>query len=337
MTQAALQHIPTNIITGFLGVGKSTALRHLLMHKPAHERWAVLVNEFGEVGIDGGLISGSTPSDAISIKEVPGGCMCCAAGVPMQIALTELLRRARPHRLLIEPTGLGHPKEFLGVLAQPHFKEVLRLQRTITLVDARHLASARHTQHATFREQLEVADLIVASKSDCYGPEQYQALQHFVSDLGLNTPIKQISCGELPVAWLEGPATALSYKAPEAPEPPPQHKHAPHHTKQPEPVPAIQHFENTGQDYVSKGWIFAAHLLFDRQQVLTLFKHTSMERAKGILITPEGIFAYNKSADEVVEIPLDEHLDSRVEVITQSASEYEQFEHQLMQCLISST
>ncbi len=103
-----LEHIPTNILTGFLGVGKTTAILHLLQHKPESERWAVLVNEFGEVGIDGALIAGNySEEQGVFIREVPGGCMCCAAGLPMQMALNMLLARARPDRLLIEPTGLS--------------------------------------------------------------------------------------------------------------------------------------------------------------------------------------------------------------------------------------
>lgn len=81
--------VPTNIITGFLGVGKTSAILHLMENKPENESWAVLVNEFGEIGIDGSLVSGSKGLDKpqIFIREVPGGCMCCAAGLAMQIAL----------------------------------------------------------------------------------------------------------------------------------------------------------------------------------------------------------------------------------------------------------
>ena len=79
--------IPTNIITGFLGTGKTTSILHLLRHNTGGEKWAVLVNEFGEVGIDGALL---TPG-AFAVKEVPGGCMCCAAGLPTQIALNKLI------------------------------------------------------------------------------------------------------------------------------------------------------------------------------------------------------------------------------------------------------
>ncbi len=84
-----IQNIPTNVITGFLGVGKTTAILHLLKSKPKTERWAVLVNEFGEIGIDGAIFKTALGDQrGIFIKEVPGGCMCCAAGLPMQISLT---------------------------------------------------------------------------------------------------------------------------------------------------------------------------------------------------------------------------------------------------------
>ncbi len=98
--------IPTNLILGgFLGVGKTTAILDLLRQKPeGGETWAVLVNEFGEVGIDGAILE--TEGGAV-VREVPGGCMCCVAGgLPMQIGLNQLIARAKPDRLLIEPRAL---------------------------------------------------------------------------------------------------------------------------------------------------------------------------------------------------------------------------------------
>ena len=73
-----IQAVPTNVITGFLGVGKTTAILHLLTHKPSDERWAVLVNEFGEIGVDGSLFEGRSSNEkGVFIREVPGGCMLC--------------------------------------------------------------------------------------------------------------------------------------------------------------------------------------------------------------------------------------------------------------------
>jgi len=148
--------VPTNIITGFLGVGKTTAILCLLKKKPANERWAVLVNEFGEIGVDGSLFQGQhSQQQGVFIREVPGGCMCCAAGLPMQIALNQLLSHAKPDRLLIEPTGLGHPEEVLQVLSSEHYQEILSLQKTLTLVDARKLSDERYTTHDTFNQQIQ--------------------------------------------------------------------------------------------------------------------------------------------------------------------------------------
>ena len=143
--------VPTNIITGFLGVGKTSAILQLLKHKPADQRWAVLVNEFGEIGVDQSLLQGQHGyRDGVFVTEVPGGCMCCAAGLPMRLALNQLLRTARPDRLLIEPTGLGHPREVLQVLMDGYYKHVLTVRHILTLVNARHLSDRRYTDSETF-------------------------------------------------------------------------------------------------------------------------------------------------------------------------------------------
>ena len=69
-----LANIPTHLIAGPLGAGKTSLIRHLLAHKPAHERWAVLINEFGQIGLDQALLTGSY--DGVSLSEIPGGCLC---------------------------------------------------------------------------------------------------------------------------------------------------------------------------------------------------------------------------------------------------------------------
>ena len=75
---APIKGVPTNIITGFLGVGKTSVILNLMKNKPSNERWAVLVNEFGEIGVDGSLFSGQqSTQQQVFIREVPGGCMCC--------------------------------------------------------------------------------------------------------------------------------------------------------------------------------------------------------------------------------------------------------------------
>ncbi len=111
-----LTHIPTHLIGGPLGAGKTSLIRDLLAQKPAHERWAVLLNEFGQIGLDAALLS--TDADGVALGEVAGGCLCCVNGVPFQVGLGRLLRKAKPDRLLIEPSGLGHPLQLLAQLGE---------------------------------------------------------------------------------------------------------------------------------------------------------------------------------------------------------------------------
>ncbi|MFO0103106.1 MAG: GTP-binding protein, partial [Betaproteobacteria bacterium] len=84
--------VPVTVLTGFLGAGKTTLIRHLLSGRPANERWAVIVNEFGIVGIDGtALAAARSGSTTVELREVAGGCICCAANVPLRVAITDVL------------------------------------------------------------------------------------------------------------------------------------------------------------------------------------------------------------------------------------------------------
>lgn len=165
----------TNLITGFLGSGKTTSILHLLAHKDPNEKWAVLVNEFGEVGIDGALLADS----GALLKEIPGGCMCCVNGLPMQVGLNTLLRQGKPDRLLIEPTGLGHPKQILDLLTAPVYEPWIDLRATLCILDPRLLLDEKSASNENFRDQLAAADIIVANKSDRTTPESEQALQRW--------------------------------------------------------------------------------------------------------------------------------------------------------------
>ncbi|WP_411727399.1 CobW family GTP-binding protein [Methyloglobulus sp.] len=149
-----LTNIPTNMVMGFLGAGKTTAILNLLKQKLADEKWAVLVNEFGQVGIDGAIFAAS----GAIVREVPGRCLCCAVGLPFQVAVNRLLTEVKPDRLLIEPTGLGHPKRVLDRLAGGYFQAVLDVRTTICLVDPRKLSDSRYTSHENFVDQIALSD-----------------------------------------------------------------------------------------------------------------------------------------------------------------------------------
>ena len=334
----ALESIPTNIITGFLGVGKSTAILHLLKQKPDSERWAILVNEFGEVGIDGSLFAGqNAEKSGVFIREVPGGCMCCTSGLPMQIALNMLLTRAKPHRLLIEPTGLGHPREVLAALSAEHYRKVLDVHASITLVDARKVQDKRYADHSIFNQQLAIADVIIANKADQYQQEDFPALLDFLERTGSlgKKSVFQVSHGQLQLDWLLAPAGRHTHDD--------GHNHDEQNlslatTQTPAPAtPAAGYIgiDNEGEGFYSRGWIFNPEWTFDHSKLCVLLRSVNAERIKGVFITEHGISAFNKADNVLTESELDDSMDSRVECITNDRSALTSLEAALLNCVVT--
>ncbi len=325
-----LKNIKTNIVTGFLGAGKSTAILDLLQQKPERERWAVLVNEFGEIGIDGGFFAGHQ-NPSIFIREVPGGCMCCATGLPMQIAMSMLLARARPERLIIEPTGLGHPIEVMSVLSADHYKELLDLRSTLTLVDARVIKDERYTSHDTFNQQLEIADVIVASKQDLYQAGDQARLEEYLMNKGL-TPKRQLISsqqGRFDMTWLSGEARAWDLPT----TPPMQTSESKETEFEPNfPPEGFICRRNSGEGFTSHGWLFQSDFTFRRDEIRRLLETYKLDRLKATLKTDQGCIGFNASGDENAEISLRGLLDSRIEVITAGPFNSQAFEAALLEC-----
>lgn len=175
------QGIKVTIVTGFLGAGKTTLIRDLLAQAPPYERWAVLVNEFGDIGLDGALLSGS----GVAIKEVPGGCVCCTTSAAFAQGINQLIREQNPDRIIIEPSGLGHPKQIIESLKAPQYQDVLLVTGAFCVLDARNLADTRYTRHAIFNDQLTCADVLVASHVSDYSEADMDRLMEYCRSRGL--------------------------------------------------------------------------------------------------------------------------------------------------------
>jgi len=323
--------VPANIITGFLGVGKTSTILQLLKSKPKGERWAVLVNEFGEIGIDGALFEGQhSEKEGVYIREVPGGCMCCTAGLPMRVALTQLLRRAKPDRLLIEPTGLGHPQEVLQTLGDENFRGVLAIQKTITLVDARQLSDSRYVEHETFQQQVAIADVIVANKQDLYSEQDKAVLRSYLkehspadatlifTEQGVIEPklldgVKVVKPNNAVAALMFGSEGGQS------------------HSKATLPDCGFIKAVNQGEGFASTGWRFSSRFEFDQKTLFAFLSGIKAERLKATFITNKGCFSYNLTRDALSEMSC-AHLDeSRIEIIADELSN--DWEDALFECI----
>ena len=137
-----LKKIPATVITGFLGAGKTTLVRHLLMNNHG-KRLALIVNEFGDVGVDGDLlkscgIEGCTDEDVV---ELSNGCLCCTVADDFVPAIEALLSREdKPDHILIETSGLALPKPLVKAFNWPAVKRAVTVDGVIALVDGRAVA-----------------------------------------------------------------------------------------------------------------------------------------------------------------------------------------------------
>jgi len=187
-----LAKIPVTVITGFLGAGKTTLLRHLMLN-PQGRKLAVLVNEFGTMGVDGDILKACADENCPveNIVELANGCICCTVAEDFIPTIEALLARpVRPDHILIETSGLALPKPLLKAFDWPAIRSRITVDGVITLADAEAVAAGRFApdvaavdaqrladpsiDHETplsevFEDQIACADIVLMSKADLAG------------------------------------------------------------------------------------------------------------------------------------------------------------------------
>ncbi|MBD3665541.1 cobalamin biosynthesis protein CobW [Sulfitobacter sp. TSTF-M16] len=187
-----LSKIPVTVITGFLGSGKTTLIRHLMTHNEG-KRLAVLVNEFGTVGVDGDILKSCADEDcpAENIMELANGCICCTVADDFIPTIEALMAMpTRPDHILIETSGLALPKPLLKAFDWPAIRSKITVDGVIALADAEAVAAGTFAadvdavdaqrkadeslDHETplsevFEDQISCADIVVMSKADLAG------------------------------------------------------------------------------------------------------------------------------------------------------------------------
>ncbi len=222
-----LARVPCTIVTGFLGAGKTTLIRHIIANAQGR-RLAVIVNEFGDVGIDGEILKGcgnaACPED--NIVELANGCLCCTVADEFVPALDAILAKAGIEHIVIETSGLALPKPLVQAFHWPAIKSRVTVDGVVVVVDGAALADGRVAQdldalkrqraadaalehddpvEEVFEDQIACADLVVLNKSDLLDADGINAALATISrTLPRSVKVLTVSDGRVDQALLLG-------------------------------------------------------------------------------------------------------------------------------------
>lgn len=226
-----LAKLPVTIVTGFLGAGKTTLLRHMLDNAQGR-RIAVIVNEFGELGIDGDILKqcsiGCSEEEAVGrVFELANGCLCCTVQEEFFPVMRELVaRRGDLDQILIETSGLALPKPLVQAFQWPEIRNACTVDAVITVVDSPAVAAGTFAAfpdqvdeqrkqdpnldhesplHELFEDQLASADLVILNKTDLLDADALAAVRAEVSEeLPPAVKVVEAASGKLPLDVLLG-------------------------------------------------------------------------------------------------------------------------------------
>ena len=332
--------IPVHIITGFLGSGKTTLIHNLISNKPVDETWAILVNEFGQIGIDQAMFE---QRDDVVIKGLPGGCLCCQLAFVLQAGLVNLLARSKPDRVIIEPSGLGHPAGLIDLLRSEAFEGALEIRDIIATLDPRRMDDPKAREHETFKDQLAMADAIAITQCEHSSTDQLTRAHKLANrQWPPRKWVKEAVQGELPVDLLlnSGTHRAPAANIPESHQPsalPPQLEGGFFDLP---PAPGKPQLETgTSLGYTSLGLRWHPVDLLDLDLFsAALTQLPAASRIKGILHTPDGWKQLNRAGGAFQLAATAWRQDSRLEIILPDdvALDTQALITQLKACLVES-
>ncbi len=278
--------IHTHVITGFLGTGKTTTLQYLLKQKPAHEKWVVLLNEFGKTGLDSDLLN----NKEVVVSQVAGGCLCCATPLLFQTALNKIIRFEKPQRILIEPSGLGHPDKIIELLKQSQYQKILKIEAVLTLIDARNLSDKRYREHDIYQRQLAVADIFVANKKELATAQELAEFEKLLEKY--QRPGIQVNQGQVNIETLQKTV----------------------HNK---PRLVINKTSQEADSFFTYTVALEANRLFSIAKLLAYLVSLDLARVKAVVPTKEGAVLVNGVKQEITTQPTDLIADNfRLEIIS---------------------
>lgn len=223
-----------DVISGFLGAGKTTFIKKLLEEAVAKEQVVLIENEFGEIGIDGGFLKDS----GIEIREMNSGCICCSLVGDFGKSLEEVITTYHPQRVIIEPSGVGKLSDVMKAVRDVAANLDVELNSSVTVVDVKKCKMYMKNFGEFFNNQIEYAGNIVLSRTDIADKEKIEAAvalirEHNAEATVITTPIDQLT-GEQLLEIIEKPDTMMADLLAQVQAEYQEHEHHHHHHEEDE-------------------------------------------------------------------------------------------------------
>jgi G3E family GTPase len=345
------ERIPTNLIVGFLGSGKTTAITNLIEQRPDNEHWSIFVNEFGTVSIDHALVESNTKE--VAVEKLGGGCACCTMSFAFKPLLAQFIRRSKPDRLILEPSGISHPAKVVDILRSDDFSGAIDLRNIICLIDPNEFDDARWQKSEVFQDQVQLADIVVLNWTDVREREQIERCREWVASFN---PAKKVIV-ETKFGVIDSELLDLEFMTTRFPlfaeaHPTPSDRMAIlaggtgglnagasatqdiSLDRKPEPRHPLC-FPNQGTDFLGCGWIFHIDDVFDRNNLFDLLGAIrGVVRLKGVFRCQNDWWTINRTKQTTDFSKSTYRRDSRLEIIFESdLLNWDYLEESLVECI----
>ena len=298
-----------DIISGFLGAGKTTLIAKLLKEAFPGEQVVLIENEFGEIGIDGGFLKES----GVEIREMNSGCICCSLVGDFGTSLKEVVEKYHPDRIIIEPSGVGKLSDVIKAVKDLHIENEIRLNSASTVADASKVKVYMKNFGEFFNNQIEHAGTIILSRTQNVSEAKLKTDIELIRSLNkdahiITTPWDDINGKQILDAMENVTNLELEMLAEAAAKAAEEHEHEHHHDGE----CGCGHDHHHGHhhaDEVFTSWGVETPDKYDKETLSEILRKLSetddygdILRAKGMLPTPEGKWMFFDLVPEEYEI-----------------------------------
>ncbi len=307
-----------DIISGFLGAGKTTLISKLLKEALKDEQVVLIENEFGEIGIDGGFLKDS----GVEIREMNSGCICCSLVGDFGTSLKEVVEKYHPDRIIIEPSGVGKLSDVIKAVKDLHIENEIRLNSASTVADASKVKVYMKNFGEFFNNQIEHAGTIILSRTQNVSEEKLKTAIDLIKSVNSNAHIITTAWDDIEGSQILGAMEnvtnlELEMLAEAAEKAHEEHEHEHHHHHDGEECCCGHHHDEEGHEHhhhhhadeVFTSWGEETPKKYEKNELEGILKKLSeteeygkVLRSKGMLPCTDGTWMYFDLVPEEYEI-----------------------------------